>query len=151
MIPGITASYKIKADNMDLMAALLARQLSYNGPVEDDDTSTVGFSVNLSGKVMIGQDDLKFSATMGNGVGRYVGLGAVADAALVGDDLKASETTAVYIAYSHHWNSEWRSSVVYCMLSADYDDSVATGVTDVSSVRVNIMRSPVKPLAYGAE
>lgn len=151
MLPDITASYKIKADNMDLTAALLIRQLNYDGPLEDDDTSTMGFGVNLSGKVMIGDDDLKFSATMGNGVGRYVGLGAVADAALVGDDLETSETTAAFIAYRHHWNSEWRSSAIYGMLSADYDDSVATGVTDASSIRVNIMRSPVKSLTYGAE
>lgn len=151
MIPDITASYKIKADNLDLVAALLVRQLSYDGPAEDDDASTMGYGVNLSGKIMIGEDDLKFSATMGKGVGRYVGLGAVTDAALVDGDLEASETTAAFIAYRHHWNSEWRSSLVYGMLSADYDDSVAAGVTDASSVRVNIMRSPVKALTYGAE
>ena len=151
MIPDITASYKIKAGDADLVVAALVRQLSYDGALEDDDTSTMGYGVNLSGKVMIGKDDLKFSATAGTGVGRYVGLGAVADAALVGDDLEASETTAAFVAYRHHWNSEWRSSAVYGMLSADYDDAVATGVTDASSVRVNIMRSPVKSLTYGAE
>jgi len=144
MIPDITASYKIKAGNADLVAAALVRQLTYDGPAEDDDTTTMGYGVNLSGKVMIGKDDLKFSATVGNGVGRYVGLGAVADAALVDGDLETSDTTAAFIAYRHHWNSEWRSSVVYGMLSADYDDSVTTGVTDASSVRVNVMRSPVK-------
>lgn len=151
MIPDITASYKIKAGNADLVAAALVRQLTYDGPAEDDDTTTMGYGVNLSGKVMIGKDDLKFSATVGNGVGRYVGLGAVADAALVDGDLETSDTTAAFIAYRHHWNSEWRSSVVYGMLSADYDDSVTTGVTDASSVRVNVMRSPVKKLTYGAE
>jgi hypothetical protein len=37
------------------------------------------------------------------------------------------------------------------MLSADYDDSVTSGVTDATSMRVNIMHSPVKQLTYGAE
>ncbi|WP_369984267.1 DcaP family trimeric outer membrane transporter [Thalassolituus sp.] len=154
MIPDITASYKIKAGDADLVAAALVRQLTYDGPAEDDDATTMGYGVNLSGKVMIGKDDLKFSATMGKGVGRYVGLGAVADASLVGDDLETSETTAAFIAYRHHWNSEWRSSVVYGMLSADYDDDAtfaSAPVTDASSVRVNVMRSPVKKLTYGAE
>ena len=168
MIPDITASYKIKAGDADLVVAALIRQLTFDGnpdfydtddtigaddiaAADGDDTTTIGYGVNLSGKVMIGKDDLKFSATMGTGLGRYVGLGAVADAALVDGDLEASETTAAFLAYRHHWNSEWRSSVVYGMLSADYDDSVATGVTDASSVRVNLMRSPVKKLTYGAE
>jgi len=151
MIPDITVSYKLKADNMDIVAAALVRQLTYDGAAEDDDTTTMGYGLNLSGKVMVGKDDLKFSATMGKGVGRYVGLGAVADAALVGEDLEASETTAAFLAYRHHWNSEWRSSVIYGMLSATYDDSVAAGVTDASSIRVNVMRSPVAKLTYGAE
>lgn len=154
MIPDITASYKIKAGNADLVAAALVRQLTYDGPAEDDDTTTMGYGINLSGKVMIGKDDLKFSATAGSGVGRYVGLGAIADASLVGEDLETSETTAAFIAYRHHWNSEWRSSVVYGMLSADYDDDAtftSAPVTDASSVRVNVMRSPVKKLTYGAE
>ena len=168
MIPDITASYKIKAGNADLVVAALIRQLTFDGKpdfydtdntigaddiaaADGDDTTTMGYGLNLSGKMMIGKDDLKFSATVGKGVGRYVGLGAVADAALVDGDLEASETTAAFVAYRHHWNSEWRSSVVYGMLSADYDDSVTTGVTDASSVRVNVMRSPVKKLTYGAE
>ena len=154
MIPDITASYKIKAGNADLVAAALVRQLTYDGALEDDDTTTIGYGVNLSGKVMIGKDDLKFSATAGSGVGRYVGLGAVADASLVGDDLEASETTAAFVAYRHHWNSEWRSSLIYGMLSADYDDDAtftSAPVTDASSVRVNVMRSPVAKLTYGAE
>jgi hypothetical protein len=40
------------------------------------------------------------------------------------------------------------------MLSADYDDDAtftSAPVTDASSVRVNVMRSPVKKLTYGAE
>ncbi|MDF1763376.1 MAG: DcaP family trimeric outer membrane transporter, partial [Oleibacter sp.] len=151
MFPDLTASYKIKANNMDLTAALLVRQLSYDGPVKGDDATTTGFGVNLAGKIMLGQDDVKFSVTTGTGVGRYVGLGAVADAALVNGDLEASETTAGFIAYRHLWNSEWRSSAVYGVLSADYDNAVTTGVTDASSVRVNILRSPVKALTYGAE
>ncbi|MEK9713615.1 MAG: hypothetical protein VW258_13710, partial [Thalassolituus sp.] len=150
-MPDITASYKIKSDKMDLVAAALIRQLAYDGATADDDATTMGYGVNLSGKVMVGKDDLKFSATMGKGVGRYVGLSAVPDANLVGTDLEASETTAAFVAYRHHWNSEWRSSVIYGMLSATYDDSVTAGVTDASSIRVNVMRSPVAKLTYGAE
>jgi len=98
MIPDITASYKIKSDKMDLVAAALIRQLTYDGAAEDDDQTTMGYGLNLSGKVMVGKDDLKFSATVGKGVGRYVGLGAVTDANLVGTDLEASETTAAFLA-----------------------------------------------------
>lgn len=151
MIPDITASYKLKAGDADLVAALLLRQLAHDGAAEDDDATTMGYGVNVSGKLMLGKDDLKFSATMGNGVGRYVGLGAVADVALVDGDLETSETTAAFVAYRHHWNSQWRSSAVYGMLSADYDDSVSGAITDVSSMRVNLMHSPAKPLTYGVE
>jgi len=151
MLPDVTASYKIKGDHHDVTVAALVRQLSYDGALEDDDASTVGLGLNISGKLMLGDDDLKFSATVGEGVGRYVGLGAVADATLVGDDLEASETTAAFVAYRHHWNSQWRSSVVYGMLNADHHDSVADPITDASSVRVNLMHSPVKSLTFGAE
>ena len=46
-----------------------------------------------------------------------------------------------------------RSSITYSMLDADYDDEAAAAAytKSSSSLRVNLMYSPVKPVTYGVE
>ncbi|MEQ3632920.1 DcaP family trimeric outer membrane transporter [Thalassolituus sp.] len=153
MLPDFVARYNIKSGNSNFAVAALVRQLSYEDAVNNvDSTTAMGFGINVSGKIMIGGDDLKLSLTSGTGVGRYVGLGAVTDANLVNGDLKASKTTAAFIAYRHHWTSKLRSTAMYSMLTADYDSAApTTSTTDISSVRVNLMYNPVEPITYGVE
>jgi len=155
-IPDVVARYNIKAGKNAFSIAAIGRQFSdvadTTGDGKNDvDESAMGFGLSVTGKVMIGADDLKFSLTSGN-VGRYVGLAAAADVTKnAKGELEPTTVTAAYVAYRHHWNDKLRSTVAYSMLSADYDAD-NTGDTDsASSVRVNLMYSPVKKLSYGVE
>jgi len=150
--PDVVVRYNVKAGSADMSVAGLFREISYDDGAGNDD-STTGYGVNFAGKVMIGDDDLKFSYTYGS-VGRYVGLASVEDAVIDSDgDLDAPTTSAGYISFRHLWTPKMRSSVTYSMLDADYDDetTAAAYTKSLSSVRVNLMYSPVKPITYGVE
>jgi len=148
-LPDIVVRYNLKAGDHAFSVAAINRQLALqDGAGADETANAVGFSV--SGKIMIGKDDLKFAYNQGV-LGRYVGLGAVSDAVLVNGELETNEVTAAFVAYRHHWSDKLRSTLAYSMLDADLDDAVTSDTESTNSVRVNLMYSPVKKLTYGVE
>jgi len=119
-------------------------------PASDD--SDMGWGIGFTGKLMVGKDDLKFSVNHGEGLGRYIGLALPRDSTTdANGDIELSETTAFFVAYRHWWTETVRSSIIYSDLQVDYDDSAiaANYTSDASSVAVNLMYSPIKPLTLG--
>ncbi|ASP39399.1 porin [Bacterioplanes sanyensis] len=155
-MPDVVARYNINAGDHSFTLAAIGRQLAVVSDAEGDgdnevDETTLGVGFNVSGKVMLGKDDLKFSFTKGN-VARYVGLAAAVDAAISTDgDLEATDVTAAFVGFRHHWSDQWRSTLAYSMMEADFDDVVISDTEKASSWRVNLMYSPVKKLTYGVE
>ena len=163
-MPDLVARYNMKAGKHSFSVAAIARQLAtYSEAVADDpgtvddetaaevDESTMGFGLSVSGKIMVGKDDLKFSVTSGQ-VARYVGLAAAADGYLNADgEIEATDVTAAFVAYRHHWSDKLRSTLAYSMLQADYGVDNTADTDSTSSVRVNLMYSPVPKLSYGVE
>lgn len=152
-LPDFVGRYNLTTGNLSMAFAALARQLSYNdgGAI---DSSTTSFGVSVTGKVMFGDNDIRFGVNTGSGMGRYIGLntsnGAVLDAT---GDLEAIDSTAIYIAYRHVWNSKMRSNISYSAIEIDNDtDLTGTGATDsTDSLRVNLFYSPVAKLSFGGE
>jgi len=151
-IPDIVARYNFKAGKNAFTVAAIGRHLAVQDGVKGGvDESTTGFGISVSGKIALGQDDLKFSYTTGQ-VARYVGLASAADAMFDADgDLQATDVSAAFIGYRHFWNDQLRSTIAYSMLDADYDADNVADTAESSSVRVNLMYSPVKKLTYGVE
>ena len=152
-LPDFTARYTHKADWGNIVVAALARQLTYKvGAVDADETS---FGISASGKINLGDDNLKFMLTQGKGLGRYVGLNVAHGAVLNGDDLDAIDSTSGFVAYQHKWNSQWRSTFLYSFFSADNNAdllAISGDPTESSqSYSANILYSPVKRLTFGAE
>lgn len=152
-LPDFTARYTHKADWGNIVVAALARQLTYKvGAVNADETS---FGISASGKINLGDDNLKFMLTQGKGLGRYVGLNVAHGAVLNGDDLDAIDSTSGFVAYQHKWNSQWRSTFLYSFFSADNNAdllAISGDPTESSqSYSANILYSPVKRLTFGAE
>lgn len=91
----------------------------------------------------------------GDGAGRYLALGTVADAAM--DDARQQLRTVLayngYLAYRHAWNSAWRSSLTVSGFSANNDTRlVGTAITKKAySTSANLLYSPLKPLTLGVE
>ncbi|NOR76140.1 MAG: porin [Draconibacterium sp.] len=153
-IPDIIARYNHKFDAGIISVAAIGRQLNY---VEGNNTkhSTMGAGVTVGGKLNIGKlDDIRFSATGGTGLGRYLALNFV-NSSVIDDnrDLSAISTFNGYVAYLHHWNDKLRSSASVSFISANIDqDLTGTSVNNAAySFSANLIYSPINDLMFGVE
>ena len=153
-MPDLVARYNLKSGNLDLSAAALLRSFAKQyGDSTKTDEKGLGLGLNLAGTLKVGADDVKFSATYGQ-VARYVGLAMAADAIQdTKGDIQGTNVLAAYLAYRHFWNNAWRSSLIYSIQQADYDDdTVAAGLNEnAQSLRLNLMYSATKELTTGCE
>lgn len=151
-LPDMIARYNFKAGNAVLSVAGIARNLAYKDEANNIDESIMRFGMNVSGKLMVGKDDLKFSITKGH-VARYVGLAMSSDATLTNKgDLVGNNVTAAFIGFRHHWNDSVRSTIGYSMINADNHADAGTAVNKSSkSMRANVMWSPAEKMTYGVE
>ncbi|WP_440054020.1 DcaP family trimeric outer membrane transporter [Pseudoalteromonas sp. T1lg65] len=152
-MPDFTARYTHKADWGHFVIAGIARQLTYKMDGADETESSFGLSA--SGQINFGKDSLKFMLTQGQGLGRYVGLNLVNGAVFDGNSLHAIDSTSGFVAYQHHWNTQFRSTFLYSFFSADNDQDLLGVMGDPTesstSFSANILYSPVKKLTFGAE
>lgn len=156
-MPDLVARYTFKLDNGGyIKVAGLFRQLDVRNA--DMDVDETAFAVSASGKHMFGKNDLRWMATTGSGVGRYLGLAAGVDAVATldaNDDytgLKAVDEMGAFVSYRHIWNDQWRSNFTYGYLSIDNPAEAPTGVTkEASSIHVNLIYTLAPKLDIGAE
>lgn len=160
-LPDFVARYNMDAGFGKFTAAAVARQLTYENanatataPVVKETTS-VGWGVSFSGVVPVADAaTIKFMATHGSGIGRYVGLSTIADAALdAKSELDNNQLTAAFASLQIPLADGLRTNLTYSMLDASYADSMenASNTKSVNSVRLNLMYSPVKNVTYGVE
>ncbi|MEM8696139.1 MAG: DcaP family trimeric outer membrane transporter [Pseudomonadota bacterium] len=151
-LPDIVARYNFNG----LTIAGILRTLR----VSDDDfglstDSALGYGVSVSGRVPIGpRDDFRFMATVGDGLGRYIGLNIVNDAAITPEgDLDPVFTYSGFAAFRHVWTDQLRSTLAGSYFRADNPVTLTgLGVTDeVWNAMGNIIYSPVPPLDLGIE
>ncbi|MXP31320.1 hypothetical protein GRI94_19805 [Erythrobacter jejuensis] len=155
-LPDFVARYNFSGDWGSLSAAGILRNLK----ITDDDFGTgsdsaLAYGLSLSGKVKVGpRDDLRFMATAGDGLGRYIGLNIVNDAAIdATGKLDPIFTYSGFAAYRHFWSDDLRSTIGASYFKAD-NPVLLTGnlVTDESwNALANIIWTPVTPLSIGLE
>lgn len=175
-LPDITAAYQFKFGGTGsyIRAAALVRQLKYDTPnatngIKNEATSisasTTGEALSVSGKFVIGSnDDIRFMATIGEGMGRYLGLNFANDAVLtattnnlttgVNADLKAISGWAAFAAWRHAWTPQVRSTFMYALGSY----SNKTQYTNANlinkksdSIAANLFYSPIPKVDVGVE
>lgn len=155
-LPDAVARYNFSGKWGSLTAAGILRNLK----ISDDDfgmgsDSALGYGLSLSGKIAIGpRDDFRFMGTAGDGLGRYIGLNIVNDAALdANGDLDPIFTYSGFGAYRHIWGDTVRSTLGASYFKADNPVLLTTNqVTDESwNAFGNIIWSPVRPLDIGVE
>jgi hypothetical protein len=155
-VPDLAARYTFTPSWGHIAIAGLIRQLAYIEKQDgnDIDSDEVGYGLSITSKIMLGEDDLRIMANIGSGLGRYIGLNAVNSAVLdANNELNKIDVSGFTIAYRHLWDTQWRSTFSYAMLSAD-NDSDLTGLDVVKqtySARANILYSPTPELTFGAE
>lgn len=154
-LPDLVARYTYKAGFGHVSIAALGRQLKSKDSVAANDTA-LGGGISVSGKVNIGaRDDIRFMLTHGSGIGRYVGLGTIADANMVNGKLKTNDASAGYLTYRHFWTEKLRSSLQVSGLMANNKgvmlaDAGATTKRNVSGL-TNVIYSVTPKLDIGAE
>lgn len=155
-MPDMVARYNLSGKWGSFSAAGILRNLR----ISNDDFGTgkqsaLGYGVSLSGKLNIGpKDDLRLMATAGEGLGRYIGINIVNDAALdLAGDLDPIATYSGFAAYRHFWSDNLRSTVAGSYFKADNPVVLTSNlVTDESwNALANLIWSPVRPLDIGFE
>lgn len=155
-IPDVVARYNLNRPWGSLTAAGIVRTLR----ISDDDFGTgtdsaMAYGLSVSGKIKVGEkDDVRFMATAGDGLGRYIGLNIVNDAALdAAGNLDPIFTWSGFAAYQHHWGGRLRSSIAGAYFKADNPVMLTTRqVTDESwNGFANLIWNPVDPLDIGIE
>jgi hypothetical protein len=119
------------------------------------DDAAWGYGLSLSGKLKVGaKDDFRFMATAGDGLGRYIGVNIVNDAAIRTDGtLDPIFTWSGFAAYRHVWADKLRSNIAGSYFKADNPVRLTTNqVTDESwNAFANLIWTPVGPLNVGVE
>jgi len=150
--PDVVARYTTGFGNGYIKAAALLRQLDCEDELVDD--SETAFGLSISGKQMIGDDDVRWMATAGRGTGRYLGLNTSNDAVLDGNgNFEAIPQWGGFVSYRHFWHPEWRSNLTLGYLKND-NDTALTGLDvtqDVYSVHLNLLYQPVEKMTVGSE
>ncbi|NIT65466.1 MAG: porin, partial [Gemmatimonadetes bacterium] len=77
------------------------------------DENASGYGATVGGRINVGaRNDVRFQFNVGKGLGRYLAMGSINGVMLdAGNQLHALPTVNGFIAYLHHWNDQWRSSV----------------------------------------
>lgn len=140
--PDLIAKYTFKGDWGHVSTAAMVRKLD-QGDDGIDDTAT---ALSIAGKIMIGQDDLRFQVNVGE-PGRYVGPALTADIVTnpENNNVEVEETTAYTAAYRHIWQSDMRSTIFYGTAETDILERERT------HWGVNFIRDINKHLAAGVE
>lgn len=158
--PELTLGYTDSENWGHISAGAVAKTVSTDGDfdtgVRNTNDTAFGYGLRLSGSFNLTQsgDDLKFQGFYGDGLGRYVAIGAVPGGYVRSNgDIDTIKAYGGYLDYRHFWTPQWRSNLVLGALAVDNPnalrDSLITKTAD--SVHANLLWSPVDPLTLGGE
>ncbi len=154
-LPDLVARVNWKPTFGDFALAGIARELRTDTLGSGD--TAFGWGVSGSGKVPIGKrHDLRFMATYGQGIGRYLGLGYVPDAIYGGaaTRLERIDNFAGFAALRIGWTDAIHSTLMGSYQSANYPAGViVTGLANAKSYggAGNLFWSPGKGFDIGVE
>jgi hypothetical protein len=117
----------------------------------------LGWGVSLAGKLPLGtRHDLRFMATYGDGIGRYLGLGFAPDvvfAGTPGSRLESVRNFAGFAALKLGWTDKLRSTFMAGYQDVDYRTSIVSPLTNAGawSVAGNLFWTLAKNFSVGVE
>lgn len=157
VIPDVVARYNFTSDGGSAYSlAGIVRQLNIEETIGGTqlDATEMGYGVSFAGVIPVGKDDFKFTATYGEGLGRYMALNyANAGVLDANGDIETITSYGGFAAYRHWWNDQWRTSVTLSGFSADNNATLTGGGVnkEAYSSYINLLYSPSKPLTFGVE
>ncbi|WOJ93842.1 DcaP family trimeric outer membrane transporter [Congregibacter variabilis] len=161
LMPDLVARYDGKLSDLSWSLAAIGRQLSYeerpSASIEGGSDEQFGYGLSLAGKWNLGRNDLRFMASYGDALGRYMGLNAFNDGYIdTNGKISTIDQWGGFIAYRHYWTDQWRSNVSISASQASNPSSAdfaATGTLAKSyrSMHVNLNYLPAPKLQLGGE
>jgi hypothetical protein len=155
LMPDLTARWQKKGDWGHISVAGMVRQFAYENPAAGIDDTSTGAALSVSGKFNLGKsDDLRYMASYGRGIGRYLGLGIASDTVLdAGGNLEPIDGYGAFAAWRHAFSPKLRGNVFYSMAHFDNDKALTGfGVTErAQSFHANLIYTPLPKLDVGAE
>jgi hypothetical protein len=157
-LPDLAAKLVLAVPLGEFALSGLARQLTADGA--GFSSKAAAWGVNVGAKIPFGQggrNDLRLSATVGEGIGRYVGVNFAPDAILVpsetGFELEPIRIKAGFAAVRWFWAKGLRSTVSLSVQDVDAPDAIAAAdLSDLAwSGAINLFYSPVDGLNFGIE
>lgn len=148
----VRRNFRFNKGNFSLAA--MARNPRYYDD-EGQRYGVFGFGITSGGKFQVGRrDDIRFMATYGQGMGRYIGLAFLTSSVIDYEfELQTINSFNGYLAYLHHWSEKWRSSFNGSYLTAE--NPVAFTGQDANksawSVSGNVIFQPAPSVLFGAE
>ena len=153
LVPDAVARYNFKGDFGNFSLAAIGRQLrldTIGAPSESD----FGWGLSAAGRLNVGDGDLRFSLSGGEGLGRYIGLNLVASGAVdpLSGDVEAIPSYGGHIAYRHPLSENTRFSVGVSQLSVDNPDFVLGSISDrARSAYGAFFWDPIPKVTFGLE
>lgn len=154
-IPDVAARLVITRPWGEFSLAGVVRQLTVDTGALDGNAT--GWGLSFAGKVPFGPDkryDIRFMASHGSGIGRYIGLNFAPDVVFrPTGDLETVDVTAGFAAVRLGWTPKLRSTVMGSIQEVDYPAGFVPPGANASawSVAGNLFYSPVKNLDLGFE
>ncbi|MGR8919361.1 MAG: DcaP family trimeric outer membrane transporter [Gammaproteobacteria bacterium] len=150
-MPDLIARYGRRAAGDSWALALMAREIRADRNGQSD--SAFGLAASLSGSVALGAADrLRFAATGGNAVGRYMSFNAFPSGRLdATGDIALTPSAGGYLSLTHLWSREWRSNLTAGYAWQDGDDAFGAENEHVYTVHANLLWSPLISTTLGLE
>ena len=130
-LPDVVARYNLKGSYGNVSLAAIGRQLRFNTATTESETD-FGWGISAAGRVGLGKGDIRFSATAGEGLGRYVGLNSINAAAVnpLTGDLEAIPSYGGHISLRYPLTDKSRFNIGASALFADNPDFLPLSATE---------------------
>ncbi|MEM1087732.1 MAG: DcaP family trimeric outer membrane transporter [Pseudomonadota bacterium] len=127
LLPDFVGRYNFKGDFGNVSVAAIARPLRADFGANEEDV--FGYGLSVSGRVNVGEGDVRFGLTGGEGLGRYIGLAASRATALdPSGDLEAIASYGGHVAWRQPVGEDARISLGYSGLFVDNPDYLGGNV-----------------------
>ena len=155
-VPDIIGKIKFSDTWGNVSVAGIVREINADGKIITGRNDTKwGAAISVAGRVYLSsQDNLRFSLSYGNILGRYASSNAFNDATINNvAGINLSEIFGAHLAYQHWWTDTLRSSLVIGAACADQDTSVAPNSVNklFASSHLNLLWNPMHKMTVGLE
>ena len=155
-LPDLVGKVEFTGDWGNWSLAGMARQIRHDSNTAAmGDDSTWGGAVSAAGRIRLGRrDNLRFSLSYGNTLGRYISYNAINDGVITDNgEIELTEMIGGYLAWQHWWKDDLRSTFAAGFASADHSPAVNPSLVNEKfySTHLNLIWNPSLNSSIGIE